>query len=94
MSVGVVPEVSDGIVRRGLSPSGISVQPLLDRTTSLAGEKMSSKRNVAEKDKRIEALETKLHPQMLQQRLLLHRRRILCLLGLFRIWNWNFCVPV
>ena len=60
VSVGVAPEVGEGNVCRGSSSSGLDVEPLRDRITALAGENVPLKRDVAEKDKRIEELEAKL----------------------------------
>ena len=45
---------------RASSSGGLDLQPLLDRITSLAGENVALKRDVADKDKRIAELEEKL----------------------------------
>ena len=48
-----------GAPRASLS-GGLDLQPLLDHIANLAGENVTPKRNVADKDKRIEELEEKL----------------------------------
>ena len=60
VSICVATEVDDLIIRPGSSSSCLDVQPLLDHITSLARENMSLKRDVTEKDQRIEELEAKL----------------------------------
>ena len=47
-------------MRRGSSSGGLDVQPHLERITTLAGENASLKRDLTEKDKRIEELEARL----------------------------------
>ena len=60
VSVGVAPEIGDGTAHRGSTSSSLDVHTFLDQFNSLAGEYKSSKRNLIEKDKRIEELEAKL----------------------------------
>ena len=53
VSVGAAQEVGDGNFRRVSSSSDLDVQSLLDQITTVVGENMFVKRDLAEKDKQI-----------------------------------------